>query len=233
MRLLSFNIRGSLGMDGRRSVERIAQVVEETNADVVCLQEVHRRLPWSGFQDQVRRLERLCGFHVVFQSNLAVRFGSFGNAIATSLPILSCSRHRLSNAHERTRPALRFEHRGLLEVVVETSAGPLAVMTTHWSLDARDWLEAAREVAAHVQKQETSVTLMGDLNALPESTEVGLLRELTGLEDAASSGGEPTYPSDCPRARIDYVLYSPDLGAPRSWVVDTQASDHRPVVVEW
>jgi endonuclease/exonuclease/phosphatase family metal-dependent hydrolase len=38
-------------MDGQRSAERIADVVLAQNADIVCLQEVHQRLPQSGFVD--------------------------------------------------------------------------------------------------------------------------------------------------------------------------------------
>ena len=45
MRVMTYNIRGGLGMDGHRSIERIGAVVRDAGADVVGLQEVHQRLP--------------------------------------------------------------------------------------------------------------------------------------------------------------------------------------------
>ena len=51
---MTYNIRGALGMDGRRCVRRIAAVIDRVQPDLLCLQEAHCRLPCSGFADQPR-----------------------------------------------------------------------------------------------------------------------------------------------------------------------------------
>jgi endonuclease/exonuclease/phosphatase family metal-dependent hydrolase len=57
---------------------------------------------------------------------------------------------------------------------------------------------------------------------------------LARLRDAwpSSAGSGFTYPADHPAKRIDYVLLSPHFRVRSAIVPVTEASDHRPVVVE-
>ncbi len=61
---------------------------------------------------------------------------------------------------------------------------------------------------------------------------------LTGFRDVwveGKSGGVGlTFPADKPVKRIDYIFYNRGsaLRTKRAWVVETLASDHRPVVAE-
>ena len=57
MRFVTYNIRYSLGQDGRDDLARIARSVDE--ADVVALQEVERYWPRSGMVDQPAELAAL------------------------------------------------------------------------------------------------------------------------------------------------------------------------------
>ena len=52
MRIVTYNTRGSLGMDGLRSTRRIVETVRAVSPDIVCFQEIHQRLAWSGREDQ-------------------------------------------------------------------------------------------------------------------------------------------------------------------------------------
>jgi endonuclease/exonuclease/phosphatase family metal-dependent hydrolase len=233
MRIVTWNIRGGAGMDGRRSMARIADLLCAVDADVVCLQEAHRRTPWTCFEDQPARLADLLGMRPIFQNNLRVATGQYGNLVLTRLPVVSRTGWVLPNRGERSsRPALQMERRGLLEVVVAVPEGLLAVLTTHWSLDAGDRLASAERAAARVHEAGGRVVLTGDLNAGPVSEEVTAFGELSGLVDAVP-GGPPTFPADAPRTRIDYVWLSRDLRCTHARVLETLASDHRPVVVEW
>jgi endonuclease/exonuclease/phosphatase family metal-dependent hydrolase len=80
-----------------------------------------------------------------------------------------------------------------------------------------------------------ATVLMGDLNAEPGSAEVALLRA-AGLTDAFAAGGgrpgdEPTWPSNRPDRRIDYLWVLPDLAASGFAATTGTASDHRGVAV--
>src|SRR4029450_14126882 len=75
---------------------------------------------------------------------------------------------------------------------------------------------------------EPPVVLVGDLNALPESTEVQRLTDV--LVDAwATAGLGPgyTFSARRPHARIDYVLSSDDRVAVAAAGLASRAPDHR------
>ena len=87
MRVMTYNIRGGWGMDGGWSTERIADVVLEQAPDILCLQEVHQRLPQSRFVDQPGRLQKALGLPVVFQANLRLGAGAYGLALVSRYPV--------------------------------------------------------------------------------------------------------------------------------------------------
>src|SRR5438874_49069 len=108
MRVISYNIRGGLGMDGRRDIRRIAGVLREAQAEVVGLQEVHRRLPQSGLADQPRSLARATGMRCLFGPALTFGPGKYGNAVLSALPARRRAVHRLPGKGE-PRAALEVE----------------------------------------------------------------------------------------------------------------------------
>ena len=82
---------------------------------------------------------------------------------------------------------------------------------------------------------DSPAIMAGDFNANPGEPSIELLLELCRWIDLADS--PPTYPSDKPAQRIDFIL------APATWelieerVIERNVSDHRPVVstfrVKW
>ncbi len=81
------------------------------------------------------------------------------------------------------------------------------------------------------QRPEALSILAGDLNAVPSSEPLGLLRQAWQL---AGDGQEhPTFPADNPRRQLDYILFRPE----KRWKVsefrvldEGAASNHRPVL---
>jgi endonuclease/exonuclease/phosphatase family metal-dependent hydrolase len=229
MRIVSWNIRGGRGIDGIRSLQRIIETLRGFDADVICLQEVERRMPQSGLEDQPKLLARELGMRVAFQSNLSLGFGRFGNVILTRLPVKSRAEIRIPNRRER-RNILRFpEKRGVLKLALD---GPLAVLCTHWSLDSEDRLDSARLIVDRIRQLDYPTILAGDLNAAPQSKEIGIIREESGLIDSFPES-PATYPADVPDSRIDYIWIPAAASVKSANVPETSASDHLPVVVEY
>ena len=224
MRVVTFNIRGGLGMDGRRSTLRIAETVLALSADIVCFQEVHQRLPWSGWIDQPRQLRRALGMRLVFQRNLVFGLGGYGVAIASRLPLLETRRHFLPSVGER---------RGALKVSVGTPTGPVSVWCTHWGLHQEERLRQAVQLARWVSQERQTAIICGDFNERSGAPAVRALLSGTGLRDAGADLDLATYPADLPTARIDFLLSSPTLTPHTCAVADTQVSDHRPVLADF
>jgi endonuclease/exonuclease/phosphatase family metal-dependent hydrolase len=221
MRMVSYNIRGGLGMDGRRSVARIAAVLRETGAAVAGLQEVHQRLPQSRFRDQPSDLERATDMACVFGPALTLGLGRYGNAVLTAVPVRRQQVHALPGDGEP---------RAALEVDLEMEGRTLTLFCTHFGLSESARAAQAAALAAAVRRVGGPAVVIGDLNAGPEAPEVRTLLA-AGLAYAAPPV-EPTFPSDRPQHRIDYILLSPELIATECQVIASTASDHLPVAAE-
>ena len=73
MRLVTWNIHGGLGRDGRRDLGRIAALLEDMRSDVAALQEVgdaHRGNVERELADQASWLGRRLGWFVAYGPNL-------------------------------------------------------------------------------------------------------------------------------------------------------------------
>ncbi len=198
---MTYNIRGTKGMDNRRSARRIAEVVRDSGAQIVCLQEVCQRLPWARMVDQPAALARLVRMKVAFQRNLSIGVGGFGNAVLSKFEIARYRSHSLTS---------KDEQRGALEVRLITPDGQLTVFCTHFGLDSEERLTQARELAALVNATESPRLVCGDFNEEADAAGVRELIRCAGLIDA-DAGGPPTFNSVQPRSRIDMILCDPSI----------------------
>ncbi len=211
-------------MDGQRRTERIAEVVLAQDADIVCFQEVHQRLPQSSFVNQPGQFEQLLGLPVTFQANLRLGLGGYGLAVVSRYPVGTVQNHLL--------PSVR-EQRGVLEVRLDTPGGPLTLFCTHFGLSGDERVKQAARLAELVNAASFPVIICGDFNERPDAPAVRLLLERTGLVDADAAQDRWTYPVNALEARIDYLFHSPPLVCREISVVETEASDHLPVVGEF
>ncbi len=225
MRIVSYNTRGSLGMDGVRSTRRIADSVRVLMPDIVCFQEIHRRMVWSGREDQPAALAALLGREFVFQRNVRFGRGAYGIGISTRGSIVERRQHMLPGNREQ---------RGALELRLRDIAGlrQLTLFCTHWGLDEEERKLQAEALVAIIEKAPRPLVFCGDLNEAANGGAVMLLLNRTGLIDADAALNRPTFLSDAPTVRIDYCLYSPDLHASRVDVGTSLASDHLPLCVD-
>lgn len=238
LRVMSYNVHGCRGMDGRISAQRIARVIARADAHVICLQELDHERTRSDGVDQVaaiaRSLENDYHFHPVAE----VDDGRFGNAILSDLPLRLVRSGGLP--HLSTLPAL--EERGVLWVEVDLDGLPVQILNTHLSILPQ---ERRVQVDALLSDRwlghpecEGPVVLCGDLNAGPESYVVRRLKERLPADHADPADGSVphTWSGRLPLRRIDHVFTSPDLHIRRVDVprdrLTRVASDHLPLVVD-
>lgn len=231
-RVMSFNIHHGEGMDRRVDLARLAAIIRAEGADLVALQEVDRGTARTARRDLTAELAVLTGMTGIFSNNFHYQGGEYGNAILSRFPV-----HYWTNLHYRMlRPG---EQRGLLLAELDVQGRRLLFLNTHidYRPDDSERLANVEEIAAAVAAHPgLPVVLAGDFNDLPGSRVWRRLREQ--FHDAWELAGEGdgfTYPADSPRRRIDYVWFAPTnaLRPRRAWVPETQASDHRPLVVEF
>jgi endonuclease/exonuclease/phosphatase family metal-dependent hydrolase len=137
--IVTWNIQAGLGCDGVTDLGRIADTIRVRDPDIVCLQEVAQNVPeMAGGEDQLERLAGLfAGYHAVFgaaidRANISGA-GSpararFGNLILSRLPVIQLFAHPLP---QPAAAGVRHMPRQATEIVAETAAGPVRVVTMH------------------------------------------------------------------------------------------------------
>ncbi|NED99997.1 metal-dependent hydrolase [Phytoactinopolyspora halotolerans] len=232
IRAMSFNIHHGVGVDGRLDLQRVADLIEAEDADVVGLQEVDRH--WSersDFVDQADWLAKELNMHVVYGANLdrdpfnpGEPRRQYGTAILSRSPIISWDNTFLPKYEGH-------EQRGLLRARIVVRGVPVQVYNTHLQHnDAAERLEQAEAIKELIGTPKDSVVLVGDLNATPQAPEIKtLVDDLIDAWEEAGVGEGYTYPVEDPNRRIDYVMTSDDVVARSAAVVTTDASDHLPV----
>jgi endonuclease/exonuclease/phosphatase (EEP) superfamily protein YafD len=90
-----------------------------------------------------------------------------------------------------------------------------------------------RTVLAIARDAEAGVLVGGDFNSTPESQVQADARQ-AGVRDAwlvCGQGDGFTYPANVPTKRIDYLYLTGTTTCSRAEVLDSRASDHRPLLV--
>jgi endonuclease/exonuclease/phosphatase family metal-dependent hydrolase len=241
VRVLVYNIHAGRDAAGADNLERVAALVREVGADVTLLQEVDRGTERSGRVDQVAELARRTGMHAAFGRTLDYQGGEYGIAILSRWPIADDTLIHLPVEPPQQRAGGSYEPRGAQRALVARPGGSLAVLNTHLDASGHDRFRAQEieHIIALAGASAVSVgrsIVGGDFNATPESAVIARARA-AGLRDAWSEcGGDPkgglTYPAVSPVKRIDYLFLRGDLRCLSARVLDSDASDHRPVVFE-
>jgi endonuclease/exonuclease/phosphatase family metal-dependent hydrolase len=234
LRVMSWNVHGLRGRDGRADAERIARVIDAVRPDVAGLQEVGAPVPPGGPPDAARALAALTGMASAFGETMQHRRGfAYGNAILSRHPIGAVRTYDLSVPGR--------EPRGCVRADVELPGLTLHVFAAHLGLH---WRERRRQAAALLSADilrdaalAHPLVLVGDFNSLSNRSAVPrwLRRELTDCALAARNEA-PTFPAPFPLLRLDQAYVNAALEVRSVEVIRSPlarlASDHLPLVVE-
>jgi endonuclease/exonuclease/phosphatase family metal-dependent hydrolase len=236
--VLSYNIHAGKDAERQPNLERVAKVIDSLHADVVLLQEVDRGTERSGHVDQVGELERLTGMHGAFAKSLDYQGGDYGIAALSRWTIDSAETVELPTTPPADRGDGMYEPRVAIHIVLSSPEGRLDVIGTHLGAESESTFreQEARDLLRHIDTHvapDAPVIIGGDFNSVPESAvHTGFARKFQDSWEKCGEGEGFTFPADTPVRRIDY-LYSRGLRCTDARVVDTQASDHRPLLVHF
>ncbi len=237
VRVLVYNIHAGKDANGVDNLVRVAQIVRDSRADVVLLQEVDKETQRSGKVDQLSELRKLTGYYGAFGKTLDYQGGDYGIAILSRWPITADTLIHLPVEPPQHRSGVSYEPRGALMASVERPGGVLRVINTHVDASREDTyrLQEAKtvlEIAGAARGHIETTIIGGDLNAEPESAVIGLFGPAQwrdGFRECGKGSGL-TYPADVPVKRIDYLMLTGSTRCTTAEVLNTEASDHRPVL---
>lgn len=233
MRLLTYNIhKGIGGRDRRYRLERIIDVIEQENPDLICLQEVDRNVRRSKFHNQPQLLaEYFQAAEQLYQLNVHLKSGGYGNLILSRWPLLST--HQISLRLNGKKP------RGAQMVVVDSPEGALHLVNWHLGLAEAERRWQVRHLLEHRLFQESAhlpTVIMGDCNDWRNQLETVVFQSHDFQQATHPPSRFRSFPAYLPMGSLDKLFYRGDILVRHVRVVRTAmakiASDHLPLVVD-
>jgi endonuclease/exonuclease/phosphatase family metal-dependent hydrolase len=230
LRVMTYNIHVGVGMDKRMDLQRIADVINQEHPDLVGLQEVDRGVKRTQGVDEIAELARMTQMEFAFAHNLDYQGGQYGVAILSRFPILKTDHRMYLNKREA-------ERRGMLRIEATSGGHSFSFATTHLDYQYEDGrIFEAGQLLDFLKVEKGPLILVGDFNVDPTGDSYKLIAAYfrdAWLETNQNEKGL-SYPADHPVKRIDYIFYRANSGprAKKAWTVDTQASDHIPVMAD-
>ena len=231
--ILSYNVHACVGMDGDLSPRRIARVIAQSKANIICLQEVDVNRARSGRRDQVHEIAHYLEMDHAFHPAWHIEEEKFGNAILSKFPVRIINATGLHHHKEdRSRRSAMWASIDLGDF------GEIQVINTHLSIFPQERLIQSKElVEMWIQPAHEfgPVILCGDFNAFPDGkTHKTISTAMKDVETFTAFKTKPTYFSPYPMARLDHIFVTPELVPESVHVIDTRlakvASDHRPLL---
>jgi endonuclease/exonuclease/phosphatase family metal-dependent hydrolase len=229
LRIATYNIHRSKGLDRRTDPARIAKVIASLAIDVVALQEVIG--PGPEGMGQAEEIAALLGMTPVMAPTRLLRGRPFGNATIGRFPV----RH-----HEQYDVSWRDrEARGCQRVDLDVGPGVLHLFNVHLGTS----LLERRQQAIHLARILDTPTIgepkimLGDFNEWLRGPATRVLVErLDSLDLLTHLKRRRTYPGILPMLHLDHIYYRGTVQVTRVELCRTRtslmASDHLPLVAE-
>jgi endonuclease/exonuclease/phosphatase family metal-dependent hydrolase len=211
LKLVSFNIHGGKGSDGKRDLSRIATLINDV--DYVGLYEVRGATAFQS-SNQAASLAQSCKTAWAFAATER-QWGSdhFGNALLSRIPIRQVIRIPLINTRGKA-----FRNAILATVPVQNT--PVKILSVHIDRenDRRHQLETVVDLFLSLEKP---CILMGDLNTTVADPLLQRLLEHSGVHSPLHEELAERLPSQT----IDWI-FTRGLKTVSAKLVENSASDH-------
>lgn len=235
LKVMTYNIQhGNVHLGSGIDLTKVAEVVRQSGADVIGLNEVRGRGESSGYFAQAEALAAGLNYHCYFGRSIYVNGSDpYGNAVLSRYPIVEAGVARIPAPTVKNEGAY-YEPRSICRCVIETPSEQkrLAVYATHFGLTREELPGAVSKALALSEQEPYPHVLMGDFNAEPDEPYLRPIYEKFRSTDGFLDQYKPSFPSDQPQIRIDYIFASAQLNFISADMINRVASDHLPIIAE-
>ena len=217
---MSYNVHACIGRDGGFRPDRIAEVLESTNADLIGLQEIQDR-SYAGARVTDFLAKRLA-MHAYRGPSLRRGTDEYGNLLLSRQPAGRVALHDLS--------VDRREPRGAIEADFDFHGQILRCFVTHLGLSAAERRKQLAHLLTIMRRDDAEIRIFaGDINEWRSGSSA--LRSLARIFGKLPSPN--TYPSGLPFLALDRIYVTPASCLKELRVVNSRcariASDHLPL----
>lgn len=235
IRVVTYNAHKCRGMDRRVRPERIVEVLRETNADVIALQEVVSVEGGARERDQARFIAEELEMEYFFGENRKLNGGGYGNVVLSRLPV------RASNNYDITWRGR--ERRGCLRVDVDLGRKRLLhIFNVHLGTAFIERRHQGRklvgdEIINNAELRGARIVL-GDFNEWTRGLATRLLAaHLSSADVRRHLRRARSYPGILPLVHLDHVYHDRELELVQLTLHKNRtalvASDHLPLVADF
>ncbi|MDM7923473.1 MAG: endonuclease/exonuclease/phosphatase family protein [Pyrinomonadaceae bacterium] len=235
IKVATYNIHKCVGMDRKYSPERIAEVLEEVDADVIALQEVLCHTGLSVRDHQAEFIATRLGMDFRLGENRKINGGEYGNAILSRLPIVQHENHDITVS--------RYEPRGCLHAEIELNgSGKLHFANVHMGTSYFERRQQVHKLLAeHVLHRPGMLgkrIVAGDFNEWVTGVTTKLFKAaFNSVDPKLHLGTRRSFPGILPVVHLDHVYFDEDIKLRNAAIHRSRtalvASDHLPIVAEF
>lgn len=242
VKVATYNMHAGIGVDGNYDLDRIANTIRESGADIIGLQEVDVHWGWrSQYDNEIKILANKLNMNYFFAPiyNLdPPSEGSprrqYGVAILSEYPILNAENRKIARLSTQDSNPAPKSAPGFLEAQIHVLGEKVPFYVTH--LDYRSD-PTVREMQVDdmlkIMPGHSNTILVGDMNATPDADELNpLFQQYEDVWAMTHVDSGNTFPSQSPNKRIDYVFTTPGMEVQSAQVFQSMASDHLPVTAD-
>lgn len=223
IKVVTFNIHHGTDMNNRPRLREIYNLLKQINPDIINLQEVDMLRPQTAQQKQAFILAQRLGMRYVYGPVRLYEQGSYGNAILSRYPIVESNNIKLEDDKD-----VRF----CLQANIRLNNKLVSIYNTHLGLSQpKRYQQLINDILPQILPLNYPALLAGDFNAPATRPEIIMLNSLLSDTYLKNSGlYQYTFPAHNPSARIDYIFVNKHVTPIDYYIVDTNVSDHLPVV---
>ena len=230
----------------KENPDNILDVIRTIDPDIFCLQELTINSKWTDYRDVPKYIAEKTGTYSSYYSAHTNKEGwSIGNGVFSKYPIMELSNFFVQ---EGVAGSVDYSEEGRICVearIIFPDSNYLDVATTHLSythafeMNPKKVLEVDN-LLEFIKTKKNYFLLAGDLNLTPESF---LIQQIWRyLWSCWPEFEQPTWTTkpfsyhwfeatEC-LWRLDYLFATKDIRVLHSEIIDTEYSDHLPVLIE-
>ena len=245
IKIVTYNIHRAIGIDRKFAPERIIEILNALDGDVVLLQEVDEGVPRSNELNLAKVIAEGCDYpHYALGHNVSLKKGQYGNATLSRFPIVKQNNIDLTIENKKKRGC---QHTTIQISQSKTDYQYLEVFNLHLGLSAKERQKQAGKLFKSKEFTDIDIQqpciIAGDFNDWRSMLRALFIigKDFQCATDRLNLSGSEialkTFPSFAPRGGLDRIYYRGhlnciDMSSTKMRLVKV-ASDHLPVVAEF
>lgn len=224
MKIMTFNTQHCLNyLEQRVDYDIMAKAILDLGADIVGLNEMFSECEGSRFPNQTKKLAELTGIESYYFAKAieSMPSGAYGNGLLSKYKIKKAETIIIPDPDPRGYDGY-YETRCILRAELENG---LTVLDVHFGLNPDEQANAVKAILESITP--TKCILMGDFNITPDNPLLAPIKEKMRDASLGFCESTPTWPSDNPQIKIDYIFVTPDIEVEYASIPEIIASDHR------